>query len=760
MTLVTQLQLSSDEISRKVGQITDNVVKSMPRMLYDLKLITDDAQTTKRGIEQVRQSLLQQQDKNNIENVLERLRQLHLVKTRMEKCCTALREAENWNNLEAEASRMILDDNHDYENAAKRLQSAQQSLEVFRYAPEYEQRKALLTDLQNKLEDALRPQVRTALATHDAAECCRYYKVYGRIGRADDFVDLYFEARSQDVLKQWHQQATDTDKNWLESLDYFYKSMFVLLSEEYVWCASIFPDPKPVVQALVQHLLQSLDPSLADRLASIATHQGASALPKLIAAFQVTESFGLSLERLFSKPPVVTASTDYPVTYTNRRRSNSNLMVPLTLRRADPDAWSYVLYVPFLPFQSQYGSLEGQYLRDQLKQLFVMPGEMVTKDTVARIFGLIHDALDRCLKMTHGFGAVEWIRTVNSFMGDVKAQLQSIIRAPTVDKMKKKQQTASLDDLDFETEDAFQLDVRLLGVCEALDVQLRSLHDTVCRELENVRHLIQEEIASPATPSFSEHQHQRRRSMGGHERRRSSTTGINKELVEHPSWNYPRSSLALLKTSRFNSHELQRVMNQVSSVTEEGQESVIASLMRDARERVWELTRECQELVHQTILAPIVKPLENLSSSLRSVWSAPDPRPRKSTVDDATVDIDMPEFSLSPNEYITRVGEQLLMLPQQFEVYADDTALLYHVETIPFWENSEEEDMVQLWTGCVARGAVKRFLDEIVKIRNMSSQGRRQLRTDITYLINVLSALDVQPSQQLVSFYESLDANN
>ena len=42
--------------------------------------------------------------------------------------------------------------------------------------------------------------------------------------------------------------------------------MFASLSEDYVWCASIFPDPKPVVQAQIQHIFQSLDPLLADRL--------------------------------------------------------------------------------------------------------------------------------------------------------------------------------------------------------------------------------------------------------------------------------------------------------------------------------------------------------------------------------------------------------------------------------------------------------------------------------------------------------------
>lgn len=144
-TLVTKLQLASEHASQQVGQITDQVIKTMPRILYELKLITDDARATQQGIQQVKLNL------NGVElsadDSLEKLRQLHLCKTRMEDCLSALKEAENWNNLETEVIKVIK--NNDFEGAATRLQNAQRSLEVLQQMPEYEPRRQLLKKLQD-----------------------------------------------------------------------------------------------------------------------------------------------------------------------------------------------------------------------------------------------------------------------------------------------------------------------------------------------------------------------------------------------------------------------------------------------------------------------------------------------------------------------------------------------------------------------------------------------------------------------------------
>jgi hypothetical protein len=119
-TMITKLQLASEEASRQVGQLTDQVIKSMPHILYEVKLITDDARATHQGIQKVKENMGGVD--LGTDGALDKLRQLHLCKTRMEDCLSALMEAENWNNLESEVSKVM--NNNDFEGAESRLQDA------------------------------------------------------------------------------------------------------------------------------------------------------------------------------------------------------------------------------------------------------------------------------------------------------------------------------------------------------------------------------------------------------------------------------------------------------------------------------------------------------------------------------------------------------------------------------------------------------------------------------------------------------------
>ncbi|KAI9309100.1 Golgi complex component 7-domain-containing protein [Cunninghamella echinulata] len=901
-TLVTKLQLASEHASQQVGQINDQVIKSMPRILYELKLITDDAYATQQGIQQVKMNL------NNVElgadDSLEKLRQLHLCKTRMEDCLSALKEAENWNNLETEVIKVI--NNNDFEGAATRLQNAQRSLDVLQQMPEYEPRRQLLKKLQDAkrldtshvlddLERALKPKVEEALHNRDAEECHKFYKVYGRIGRIDDFVDLYFESRNASLLTTWQSEMTNlfTITNGVNKLDkcldIFYKSVFSLVSEEYIWCASIFPDPKSVVQALVQNILQSLDPPLDEQLGKIQKQSGASSLKILVSAFIVTESFGLSLERLFSKPSVNTSSSDQDQfndtqavkrTHSRRRsKSGSFSYVPLTLRFSESNNWSYSLYEPFLPIQSQYAILEGRLLKEELDLIFTAFNKMknissalnVMQNTsissVGKVFDLLRNSFDRCISLTHGYGTIEWLKTVNNIMADVSKKFDQLMNKVKVllqdsnNKSDINQQIGynnnkddeeppsrlslssdTTDDLDFNmsTENSndwyeFQIGLQFLSVCESMNNQFKNLEEKIRQILEQSRQYIvegeqkisqqdeniesiNETTITTTTLSSSPREHRRRRSSisvknnrnsyqhspnNYYDRQRRSMLDFNGTKQQQEHIRGSEASMALLRTSTLNSHELQTLMSQVSTVTEEGKSDVISKALNGSNECIRTMTESFQLFVHETVHQSIAEPLNKILV-LTDLWTATiddddddNGSGEGKKIHDATIDIATPKLSLSPNEYITQVGERLLMLPQQLEVYASDSGLAFQKETVPLMNdnaydndfiingnegddrdqeneaaaNDEEEveeegdensnglsneKVIRLWTTSVARGTMKTFLNKILDIRNLSKSGGRQLRTDIEYLVNVLSALDVQPLPDLIRVYTLL----
>jgi hypothetical protein len=88
--LVTKLQMVSETTSRQFDQLSTCVIKSMPRIMYDLKVIAENAKSTHQGVEAVKKNL--GLIEGDTEAALEKLRRPHVAKTRMEECQLILQE--------------------------------------------------------------------------------------------------------------------------------------------------------------------------------------------------------------------------------------------------------------------------------------------------------------------------------------------------------------------------------------------------------------------------------------------------------------------------------------------------------------------------------------------------------------------------------------------------------------------------------------------------------------------------------------------
>lgn len=83
-------------------------------------------------------------------------------------------------------------------------------------------------------------------------------------------------------------------------------------------------------------------------------------------------------------------------------------------------------------------------------------------------------------------------------------------------------------------------------------------------------------------------------------------------------------------------------------------------------------------MLQDTLLSPLFQHLSNYASS--STWTATETRQKEP----GSYELRIPTFSLSPTHVIQRVSEGLLNLPRLFEVYAENDALAFSFETLPF----------------------------------------------------------------------------
>uniref|UniRef100_A0A8C4R186 Conserved oligomeric Golgi complex subunit 7 n=1 Tax=Eptatretus burgeri TaxID=7764 RepID=A0A8C4R186_EPTBU len=119
---------------------------------------------------------------------------------------------------------------------------------------------------------------------------------------------------------------------------------------------------------------------------------------------------------------------------------------------------------------------------------------------------------------------------------------------------------------------------------------------------------------------------------------------------------------------------------------------------------------------------------------------------------------ELPNFGLSPLEYVTNIGQYIMSLPLHLEPFVseEDAALelALHAGKLPYPpekgdELSEMDSVADRWLGAVARASLQCYCEAILQIGHLSPHATRQLTTDIEYLINVLDAIGLQPSKAL-----------
>ncbi|KAG1437205.1 hypothetical protein G6F56_013219 [Rhizopus delemar] len=90
--LVTKLQMASQDCSQQFDQLSTTVIKSMPRLLYDLKLVSENAHGIQKKLNAAEKKLSLLKGETV---VIEQLARPHTVKTRMEKCQQLFDERSN-----------------------------------------------------------------------------------------------------------------------------------------------------------------------------------------------------------------------------------------------------------------------------------------------------------------------------------------------------------------------------------------------------------------------------------------------------------------------------------------------------------------------------------------------------------------------------------------------------------------------------------------------------------------------------------------
>ncbi|CAG8566907.1 3587_t:CDS:2 [Funneliformis caledonium] len=861
-TLVEKLQFLNQEVSNRLERTVEDITKSMPRIITDLQVMQNDATKLKSGVSLVKSQL------NNVEEdtgkALDRLKYLDLVKTRMEASRNVLKEAENWSNLEQEASNIFA--SQDYQKASVRLMEAEKSLVIFQNTPEYEERRKLLTELQNQLEATVSPQLVNALNQHDIGVCQKFYQIFSQIGRNKDFCNYYYGSRKAPLVKMW-QYALLTDippsvsgnaenpvgtggsdpfnnetsstspkspttpkllqqkfqlqvpKKFVEFLQEFYDELFIILNQEHTWCGNVFPDTNETLMSLIENIFNSLKPPLSARLAGLVEFYNEDCLPEIIDTWIVSENFGRHMEKVLFNPIQISSgmSSSANGSVGGKRNNVSSLtdasISGKSLSRANLITWGNVVFEPFSEYQHDYSEYEKNYLIMLLNNTITEKRKVesldlakVMSETIGEIFMMAESGLNRCMTLTYGFGGIGLIEVLNFFFTTFIKEYQILLDQLRLDSgldgsfcgrgvlsgtsaVNKGGDNSNNDYFDFDQDKLqqedwsnFHIGLKLLATCRTTSERLSEFEEKVKNNLATVKDLIVHDSLNEDLEWYE---------------RRSSVTSSLEGQIKRSTFTGTQSSLLLLRQSPLNSYHLNELLTNIET----------KQILSPSVNAVDIFIRSCQRYIFDTIFFPIARHLTNLPNM--EIWNSVVEK-----VQNSPFNLQIPTFSLQPSEYITRIGEHLLTLPQQFEVYADDKSLEFSIKSLPYSDekpiqekeiydliedkkkgstvkekgNPEEiettsitivgesstikeegsmlqsedeeistEEITHAWITSLARGTMHAICEKVLMIPQLSTHGTQQLLTDLGYLTNVLSTLDIPPIRELHKIVKVLE---
>ena len=791
--LLTTLDIASEDTSTQLERIIDDVSRGIPRLAYDLHFMKDGASTLQNNLVGVLQRSRDAVPKETIA-ALDDLHHLDKIKSRMEAAREVLREAESWSTLEHEVTSLIAEKS--YAKAAERLSEANRSMVVFQNTPEYDPRRTLMVNLQNQLEAALSTALLSAINSQNSAACKEYFSIFSIIQRESEFRNYYYASRRSSVVSFWQKVSLqDCDpsttavadgmvQSFSEFLPKFYNNFLSLLGAERMAISAIFPDPSATVSQFISSTLSSLQPTVPQRLASYSSHHGELSLSHLIAILRATEDFAVAVEKIMEKvqyatsPTLSKARSEKLPFHVRRRSSRMSLswrVPPLKTslnnvgvaksNAESPESmeWDQELFQPFLDYQVDYASLERRFLEQSLCEIItsdnrervqVIDRSRLFRERAVDIFGVAEGSMARCEAFTHGYGSFGLVQALDGFfqsfidMWTADVQTESQNPSPLI---KSTVSDGDLSDLDYTAQDwsDIQLSLHLLASARTVVDRMTTFETKVRSYLTQVAARFRLALNDPSNFLIA------------------ATKGESQ----------------LLEQSTLNSAELHQLLITIEndvhpreppfSATLRNQVPVPAPttepLLVNARKAMSAFAQSCQTSTTKTILSP-------LRNHLTGYASLPAWRSDNSLVT-VSNDLRVPTFSLSPSDTVQRVAEGLLNLPRLFEVYADDDALAFSLDTLPHIDsdmlqslseqsleptsqqshrrrpsisfsksNSIDPEVVSsAWLISLSHTFLNYFTTDVLpSIPTLSIAGATQLASDLEYLSNIVRALNVE----------------
>ncbi|XP_051537967.1 conserved oligomeric Golgi complex subunit 7-like [Myxocyprinus asiaticus] len=702
-TLVMKLQLFIQEVNNSIEESSNQALQNMPRVLRDIEALKQEASFLKDQMILVKEDI--KKFEQDTVQTMQVLVEIDQVKSRMQLAAEALQEADKWSTLSADIEETFK--TQDVAVISSKLAAMQGSLAMLVDTPDYSEKCVQLEALKNRLEALASPQIVSTFNSLSIDQSQLFVRVFKEMERMPQLLAYYYKCHKAQLLTVW-ESICQSDATLKQQLSEFYDTLLSTWHTQLQWCSQVFKNPCEVVTVLMIQTLGAMVPSIPECITvALKSCSGDCHLDILLDLHQTAANFSRSLEAAMQP-----------------QLGEYNLLKVAEL--------VLCVYSPYKTYQMEYGELEETNLLIQLSAVPLERGEVLDcvlelTHSVQKVFGLAAAAVDRCVKFTDGLGVCGLIKALRAlfskYVSDFSVTLQSI---------RKKYKLEDTPTSEIFTEDwtAFQNSVRIIATCGELLRQCGAFEQQLSNKILGRAGRFLWEGFNPR-----------------------SLTGLQEGVVERRSQKNPWQEYNYLQQT--NTAEYNNLLETLHSLKEKGTGN--SSLLAETRSALTRLNQQANQLAFDSVFLQIKYQLFLLNK----------PEGRGTANLGETLTDDLPAFSLSPQEYITNIGQYIMSLPLHLEPFVtqEDPALelALHTGKLPYPPEQgddvpELENTADYWLGSIARATMQTYCDVILQISELSPHATKQLATDIDYLSNVMDALGLQTSRNLQNIVTLLRA--
>jgi hypothetical protein len=416
------------------------------------------------------------------------------------------------------------------------------------------------------------------------------------------------------------------------------------------------------------------------------------------------------------------------------------------------------IYAPFKANLKQYAAHLSRCFNKtfetsvKMTHVDIVDNVQLLSNSVVSVFNLIEKEIERCASLTNNCCFLMLIDALKQFLKTYIDEFRRVVL-----NLKERKSAAAAVTVAHSNQSSASTAILAARSVSVDELENWSMFRHFVRIIQTVGELIikyenlEESIEKLVLDSFVHHNQTAAAGSGGS----ANLSQLNTPAASNDPYN-------LLSTTYFKDYYLledsdRNKLNNMISYVETG--AADYTILKDLTAPLNSLSESVHKYSFDIVFAPIKFTLKDLSKV--NLWYRQSEGETGASSGGSSSNSAIPMFALVPQEYVTKIGQYLLTLPQNFESFTmqDNTSLIIALRKghLPYLDEKDlSDDLLACWLDSIANATYATLSDEILRFEWLSVNSQRQLIIDIEFICSVFDDVGLKDYTHLLTVLEFL----